>query len=93
MTKGEGVGSLLREAFAVGCSEDDLIVVALLLEGGYTAVNRLNLKNHPSSEAESVVIHLAVFVQRIVAQVVYADVSQTFLSGSAYDGVVKRAFQ
>ena len=81
---------MLRETLTVRSSEDNLIIMPFRSEGGDAAVDGFNLQHHSGSEAESVVVHFAVFAECVVAEVVHEDLRQTFVFGSLDDGVVER---
>ena len=87
------VGHVLVEAFAVGRCEDDLVVVALLLQCRDAAVNGLALHDHACRTAVGIVVDAAPLVERVVTEVVEADFCQSFLFGPCQDGLVDEAFQ
>ena len=86
----ETVGCFLVKTFAVRCREDDLVILPFGFQMRDQTVNRLYLKHHPCSETKGVVIHLAVFVQRPIPQIMHVYLTKTFGLCALYDGVVQR---
>ena len=60
---------------------------------GDKTVYRLDLQHHAGTEAECIVIHLAVFIQRPVAQVLHVYLAKAFILRALDDGVVQRRLQ
>ena len=82
---GHFVGHFLVELLAVGRGEDNLVVFALAFQCGYAAVYGLALHYHAGEPAEGVVVHAAVLVGGVVAQVVHVYFNQSFLLGARQD--------
>ena len=82
-TKGERVGHRLVELFAVRCGENHFVVVPFRLQGRDAAVYRFALHHHARKAAERIVVHPAVLIRGIVAQVVQMDFHQAFLLGTS----------
>ena len=87
------VGHALRQLLTVGRGEDHFVVVALRLQRGYAAVDRLYLHHHTSLTSKGIVIDTAPLVERIVTKIVQMDFRQTLLGGPGKDGFVDEAFQ
>ena len=75
----ERVGHRLVELLAVGRSEDHLVVVALRFQCRDASVDGLALHHHSRRAAERVVVHTAVLVGGVVAQIVQMYFHQSFL--------------
>ena len=90
---GELIGEGLRQLFAVGRGEDDLVVRALGLELFHQVENRFDHHDHAGIAAETVVVGLAVAALAVIADVVDVDFDQALVLGPFHDGVVQRAFQ
>ena len=83
----------LRETLPIGRGEDNLIVMPLGGQFGDDTVDRLYLQHHPRAKTKRVIIHLAMFIQGVVAQVVHINLSQTLVLRPLHDRVVQRRFQ
>ena len=79
--------------FAVGRSENYVVVVTLLLKHSDAAVNWFNLHYHTSLAAKRVVVNLAVLVVGIVAQVVDMYLDEALLLGAQQNRLVDETFQ
>ena len=86
----ELVSDLLVEAFAVRSGEDNLVVMPLGCQFGNESVDRFDLQNHSRTEAERIIIDLAMFVEGVVTQVVDINLAQAFVLGTLHDGVIER---
>ena len=75
----ERVGHRLVELLAVGRGEDHLVVVALRFQRRDASVDGLALHHHSRRAAERVVVHTAVLVGGVVAQIVQMYFHQSFL--------------
>ena len=73
------VGHRLAEHLAVGRGVYHLVVVALRLQFLYAVGQRLHSHHHSCTASVRVVVHAAVARQRIVVQVVEADLHQALL--------------
>ena len=70
---------MLIELLTVGRREDHFVVVALALQFGDTAVDRLALHNHACETAVWIVVNTPPFVGRVVAKVVQMYLCKTLL--------------
>ena len=64
------VRNALIEGLPIGRSIDHLIVVALALEVGDSAVDRLDLQDHPCLPPEGIVIDTAPLIRSVVTDIV-----------------------
>lgn len=64
---------MLCKPFAVGGGEDNLVVVAFGGQLTDNAVDRLYLQDHTCAKAKGIIVHLAMFIQSVITQVVYID--------------------
>ena len=85
----EFVCLVLCESFSVRCCENYLVVVPLLCQVSDSPVYRFDLQHHSCTEAEGVVIHFSMFVECIVAQVMYVYLHESFVFSPLYDRVVE----
>ena len=85
------IGHWLVKLFAVGCGEDNLVVVALGGEGADTPVDRLALHHHACEAAEGVIVNAPVFANGVIAQVVQMNLHEPFFLGPAENALLKEA--
>ena len=90
---GEGVGHRLVKLLAVGCGENDFVVVALGLESGDAGINGLALHHHSRKATKGIVVHAAMLVGGIVAQVVHVDFNEALLLSTGQNGRTDKALQ
>ena len=69
----ELIGHGLVELLAVGCGEDNLVVVAMGGEFADTAVDGLALHHHSCEAAEGVVVDATILADCVVTKVVQVD--------------------
>ena len=62
-------------------------------EGGDATVHRLYLHHHSRFASEGIVVHLAVLVQRVVAQVMHRQSGQSLVLGPFQNGTIERPVQ
>ena len=87
------VRDALIEGLPIGRGIDHLIVVALALEVGDSAVDRLDLQDHPCLPPEGIVIDTAPLIRSVVTDIVDMKLEEALLLGTADDGVLERALE
>ena len=87
------VRNALIEGLPIGRSIDHLIVVALALEVGDSAVDRLDLQDHPCLTPEGIVIDTAPLIRSVVTDIVDMKLEEALLLGTADDGVLERTLE
>ncbi len=89
----ECVGHGLVELLTVGRGEDYLIVLTLRLERRNAIVDGLALHHHARKAAKRIVVHTAVLVLRVIAEVVNVNLHKSLLLGATKDGEVHKVVQ
>lgn len=82
LIQGKGIGHGLVKLFAIGGGIDDFIVVPFCRKRTDSSVYRFNLHDHSGFSAKRIVIHSAVFVRRVIPQVVQINFYQAFVLGT-----------
>ena len=78
---------------AIRRSVDDFVVVALSLKLFNTTENRFGFHDHTCFSTERIVIHLPVFVEGVIAQIVNHYFNKTFALGPFENRFVERRYQ
>ena len=89
----QAVGLVLVVPNAVGRSIDNLVVAAFGLQRFDAAEDRFGFHHHASFAAERVIVHLTVFVECIVPDVMDMDFDQSFLLRPLQNRFIQRALQ
>ena len=87
----QGVGHGLVELLAVGRGENHFVVVAFGLQAVDAAFDGLDLHHHAGKASEGVIVHAAVLVLGVVAQVVDVNFGQALVLCPLHDGAVEEA--
>ena len=83
------VGHFLIKLFSIGRSVNYFVVVSFTFQFCNNTVDRFNLQYHSGTETKGIIVHAAMFVGAVFAQVMHIKFYETFVAGTFHNRVVQ----